>query len=130
MRAGREATYSEGTPLAATIDLCLDFRRELRAALRERSPSALRAVLESRTDPDDAELRRLASLSDEALARLIRCLTLADPRLADLHASARLWLAHHEPLSDGPGAGKVVPIGGSRREPAVSWLPYDASAPA
>jgi hypothetical protein len=82
--------------VSATIDVYLAFREELRTALRRMTPSALRRVLVKWADPRDAELVRLIDLSDEATEPIIRRMILEEPRLADLHAAARLWLASRD----------------------------------
>jgi hypothetical protein len=117
--------------MATTIDSYLAFRHDLRATLRGASPSALRSLLATRTDPRDAELRRLASLPDHALERLMRCMILAEPRLADLHGSARLWLDEHPAAPLPPAMRNIAPTD-RRRRPArrPTWLSPGAPTPA
>jgi hypothetical protein len=103
--------------MTAAIDNYLDFRHELRVALRELSPPALRAVLWSWTDSRDASLRRLIALPDHALERVIRSMIVAEPQLADLHAAARLWLARNEAASAAAPPRSITPTD-RRRRPA------------
>ena len=79
------------------IDDYLDFRRELRQALRELSPTALRGVVRRWASPRDVQLHQLVAQPDSMLEPIIRKMILEEPQLGDLHEQARLWLVAHEP---------------------------------
>jgi hypothetical protein len=100
----------------AIVEAYLAFRAALRAALRQQSPSALRAVFGTWIDPGDRARGRLIALPDQALEPIIRSLILAEPQLADLHADARRWLDDHPAAS--PPPRRVVPADRRRRRAA------------
>jgi hypothetical protein len=82
---------------ADPVDDYLDFRRELRVALREGTPTALRLVVRRWAGPRDVQLQQLIAQPDAMLEPIIRRMILEEPQLADLHDAARLWLVAHEP---------------------------------
>jgi hypothetical protein len=79
------------------IDEYLDFRRELRQALRQLSPVALRGVVRRWAGPREVQLHQLIAQPDAMLEPIIRKMILEEPQLADMHDQARLWLVAHEP---------------------------------
>ena len=79
------------------IEEYLDFRQELRQALRQLSPAALRGVVRRWAGPRDVQLHQLIAQPDPMLEPIIRRMVLEEPQLADLHDDARLWLVAHEP---------------------------------
>ena len=79
------------------IDEYLDFRRELRQALRQLNPGALRGVVRRWAGPRDVQLHQLIAQPDSMLEPIIRKMILEEPQLADMHDDARLWLVAHEP---------------------------------
>jgi len=79
------------------IDEYLEFRRELRSALREMTPVALRSVVRRWVGPRDSQLQQLVQQADVMLEPIICKMILEEPQLADLHEQARLWLVAHEP---------------------------------
>ena len=79
------------------IDDYLEFRKELRAALRDSAPAALRSVVRRWAGPRDAQLQALIAQPDQILEPIIRRMILEEPQLADLHDEARMWLLTHEP---------------------------------
>lgn len=88
---------SWGSAAADPIDDYLDFRRELRVALREGTPGALRGVVRRWAGPREVQLQQLISQPDAMLEPIIRRMVLEEPQLSDLHEEARLWLVAHEP---------------------------------
>jgi hypothetical protein len=79
------------------VDDYLEFRRELRQALREMTPSALRAVVRRWATPRDVQLQQLVAQPDLMLEPIIRRMILEEQDLSDLHEPARMWLVQHEP---------------------------------
>ena len=79
--------------VTAGSDSFLDFRRDLRDALRRPSAAALRTILWRWADPGTPTLRYFLGLSDDALEAVARRLILADRQLADQHGPARRWLS-------------------------------------
>lgn len=79
-----------------TIDEYLKFRDELRGALRECSPMALRRVVRRWAGPRDGQLGALVAQPDAMLEPIIRKMILEEPQLSDLHFDARKWLMAHE----------------------------------
>src|SRR5207237_10201759 len=79
------------------IDGYLEFRQELRAALRDGSPQALRQVVRRWAGPRDAQLQALIAQPDAMLEPIIRRMILEESQLAELHDAARMWLIVHEP---------------------------------
>jgi hypothetical protein len=79
------------------IDEYLDFRRELRQALRLLDPAALRGVVRRWAGPRDVQLHQLIAQPDTMLEPIIRKMILEEPQLVDMHDQARLWLVAHEP---------------------------------
>ena len=79
------------------IDEYLDFRRELRQALRQLNPTALRGVVRRWAGPREVQLHQLIAQPDSMLEPIIRKMILEEPQLADMHDDARLWLVAHEP---------------------------------
>lgn len=79
-----------------TIDDYLAFRGELREALREMTPEALRRVIRRWTAQNDQSLAALLAQPNAALGAIIRRMILEEPQLADLHDAARRWLLEHE----------------------------------
>ena len=74
------------------IDLYLDFRCNLRAALASGDATVVRGFLrEAGRQLGDVELMRIAGWEEERLQTLIARMTLADPLLVGRHRSAR----HH-----------------------------------
>jgi len=73
------------------------FRRELRAALREGTPAALRTVIRRWAGPRDPQLSALIAQPDQMLEPIIRRMILEEPQLAGMHEEARRWLIEHEP---------------------------------
>jgi hypothetical protein len=106
----RAAPHARRRPVTGTLDAYLDFRADLRAALRTKSPAALRGVFWRWTDRHDAQRRRLIALSDRALEPVIREMILAEPQLADLHAAARAWLARHESRPAEAAPRTIIPM--------------------
>ena len=91
---------SASTPRKANADPLegyLEFRQELRAALREGTPAALRQVVRRWAGPRDAQLQALIAQPDAMLEPIIRRMIVEEPQLADLHEAARRWLIEHEP---------------------------------
>ena len=86
------------------IDDYLVFRRELRAALREGTPAALRTVVRRWAGPRDPQLGALIAQPDQMLEPIIRRMILEEPQLAELHEAARRWLIEHEPAPIRPRA--------------------------
>lgn len=78
------------------IDDYLQFRQELRSALRETTPIALRKVVRRWAGPQDGQLGALLAQPDSMLEPIIRKMILEEPQLADLHHEARMWLMEHE----------------------------------
>lgn len=79
------------------IDDYLEFRKELRVALRECTPGALRAVVRRWSGPRDTQLNALVAQPDALLEPVIRRMILEEPQLSDIHDAARMWLVQHEP---------------------------------
>ena len=78
------------------IDLYLDFRSSLRAALASGDAAVVRATMrETGRQLGDSELQRMAGWDDERFQTLIARMTLADPLLAHRHRGARQWLRRH-----------------------------------
>ena len=73
------------------LDEYLRFRKELRAALREGTPAALRATLRHWAG-SRGKLVVFIRQPDSALEVAIRHLILEEPTLKDLHPAARAWL--------------------------------------
>jgi hypothetical protein len=88
---------SWGTAANDPIDEYLDFRRELRQALRQLSPGALRGVVRRWASPRDVQLHQLVAQPDAMLEPILRKMILEEPQLSDMHDVARLWLVAHEP---------------------------------
>lgn len=89
-----------GRPGAAggdPIEDYLDFRRELRTALREMTPAALRAVVRRWAGGRDPQLVALIAQPDQMLEPIIRRMILEEPQLSELHDGAKRWLLEHEP---------------------------------
>ncbi|HEV8639056.1 MAG TPA: hypothetical protein VG370_33030 [Chloroflexota bacterium] len=86
------------------IDDYLVFRSELRAALREGTPAALRTVIRRWAGPRDPQLGALIAQPDQMLVPIIRRMILEEPQLAELHDAARRWLIEHEPAPIRPRA--------------------------
>jgi hypothetical protein len=85
------------------IDLYLDFRKDLRAALASQELAVVRDFLRSAgRQLGDVDLMRIAGWEDERLQALIARMTLADPRLVAHHRQARQYLSRR---------GVVVPWG-------------------
>jgi hypothetical protein len=78
------------------IDDYLQFRQELRSALRECTPTALRRVVRRWATPNDSHLGALVAQPDPILEPIIRKMILEEPQLADMHHEARMWLLEHE----------------------------------
>ena len=78
------------------IDDYLQFRQELRAALRECTPIALRRAIRRWATPSESQLGALLAQPDAMLEPIIRKLILEEPQLADMHHEARMWLMSHE----------------------------------
>ena len=75
------------------IDLYLDFRENLRAALASADLAVVRSFLRGAgRQLGDVELMRIAGWEDDRLQILIARMTLADPLLAAKHRQARQWL--------------------------------------
>jgi hypothetical protein len=84
------------------------YARELQAMLRRRSPSEYRAFLARwRSLHERGAAERLAAQDDAALRLRMERMILDLPALADLHESAREYLAAHGPADGGatPAAG-------------------------
>ena len=79
-----------------TVDDYLQFREELRDALRETTPAALRRVVRRWAGPRDSQLGQLVAQPDVMLEPIIRKMILEEPQLADLHLDAHRWLMAHE----------------------------------
>jgi hypothetical protein len=94
----REHRHSWGAPIGDPIDQYLEFRRELRTALRQATPAALRAVIRRWAGPRDYHLAQLVAQPDAMIEPIIRKMILEEPQLADLHEGARMWLVEHEPM--------------------------------
>lgn len=88
---------SWGASAQDPIDDYLQFREELRTALRTRTPVALRAVVRRWAGPRDAQLAALVAQPDAMLEPIIHRMILEEPQLAELHDEARLWLIRYEP---------------------------------
>jgi hypothetical protein len=86
------------------IDDYLVFRSELRTALREGTPAALRTVIRRWAGPRDPQLGALIAQPDQMLVPIIRRMILEEPQLAELHDAARRWLIEHEPAPIRPRA--------------------------
>jgi hypothetical protein len=82
---------------ADPIDDYLAFRRELREALRECTPAALRAVVRRWAGGRDPQLGALIAQPDQMLEPIIRRMILEEPHLEDMHPAAQRWLMEHEP---------------------------------
>jgi hypothetical protein len=82
-------------PREEVLDDYLHFREELRAALREGTPAALRATLQ-RWAGSRGELAGFVRQPDSALEVAIRHLILEEPTLKELHPAARAWLWDRE----------------------------------
>src|SRR5262245_48890456 len=117
---------SGGHRVYTSVDAYLDFRCDLRAALRELSPTALRDVLRRWTEPSDMTYRRLASLPDRAHEPVIRTMILAEPRLAEMHGEARLWLARHHLSAPAPADRPIAPTDRRCRRPGRTAEPVPA----
>lgn len=78
------------------VDDYLQFRQELRDALREGTPVALRRVVRRWAGPRDSQLGQLVAQPDGMLEPIIRKMILEEPQLSDLHFEARKWLMAHE----------------------------------
>ena len=75
------------------IDLYLDFRENLRAALASADVTVVRSFLRGAgRQLGDVELMRIAGWDDDRLQTLIARMTLADPLLGPQHRAARQWL--------------------------------------
>jgi hypothetical protein len=75
------------------IDLYLDFRENLRAALASADVPTVRAFLRGAgRQLGDVELMRIAGWEDDRLQTLIARMTLADPLLVAQHRQARQFL--------------------------------------
>jgi hypothetical protein len=79
------------------LDDYLEFRRELRSALRECTPAALRAVVRRWAGARDPQLGALIAQPDQMLEPIIRRMILEEPHLMELHGAAKRWLMEHEP---------------------------------
>jgi hypothetical protein len=126
-RAGDPVTRRGGAAMpthvvgdASTIDGYLEFRDELRAALRDGSVSAFRVVIARWSPPDDRRLRVLLGRSDRDLEPIIKRMTLEEPKLADLHTDARWWLLEREPAATRPRF--LAPTDARRRRGRVHRL--------
>ena len=86
------------------VDDYLQFRQELRQALRECTPAALRRVVRQWSGPRDGQLGALVAQPDAMLEPIIRKMILEEPQLSDMHLDARKWLMAHEdaPISTRP----------------------------
>ena len=74
------------------------YARELIEMLRQRSPAAYRAFLEKWSDVHErGAAARIATQSDDALRLRVERMILDTPALADLHESARVYIAAHGP---------------------------------
>jgi hypothetical protein len=78
------------------IDDYLKFRQDLRVALRECTPAALRRVVRQWSGPRDGQLGALLAQPDGMLEPIIRKMILEEPQLSDMHLEARRWLMAHE----------------------------------
>jgi hypothetical protein len=78
------------------IDDYLKFREELREALRECTPAALRRVVRRWAGPRDGQLGALVAQPDGMLEPIIRKMILEESHLSDMHDEARKWLMAHE----------------------------------
>jgi hypothetical protein len=78
------------------VEEYLQFRQELRDALREGTPIALRRVVRQWAGPRDPQLGALLAQPDGMLEPIIRKMILEEQELADLHYEARMWLMLHE----------------------------------
>lgn len=96
------------------LDDYLEFRRELRAALREGTPSALRMCIRRWAGPDEQQLAALVAQPDSILEPIIRRMILEEPQLSDLHEVAHLWLIAHE---SAPIRPRVIAPTDARRRP-------------
>src|SRR5262249_62352652 len=75
------------------IDLYLDFRENLRAALASADVATVRTFLRGAgRQLGDVELMRIAGWDDDRLQTLIARMTLADPLLVAKHRQARQFL--------------------------------------
>jgi hypothetical protein len=75
------------------IDLYLDFRENLRAALASGDREVVRAFLRGAgRQLGDVDLMRIAGWEDDRLQILIERMTLADPLLVARHRQARQFL--------------------------------------
>jgi hypothetical protein len=79
-----------------TVDDYLQFREELRDALRECTPAALRRVVRRWAGPRDGQLGALVAQADVMLEPIIRKMILEEPTLGELHLDAQRWLMAHE----------------------------------
>lgn len=79
-----------------SVDEYLQFREELRDALRESTPAALRRVVRRWAGPRDSQLNALVAQPDVMLEPVIRKMILEEPHLVDMHLDARRWLMAHE----------------------------------
>lgn len=78
------------------IEEYLQFREELRDALRECTAASLRRVVRRYAGPRDPQLGALLAQPDGMLEPVIRKMILEEPQLADMHFEARKWLMAHE----------------------------------
>lgn len=83
------------TERMTVVERYLTFREEVRAALREKSPAALRATFK-RWAPRQPEVRCFIRQPDSALEVAIRQMILAEPALVDMRAEAHAWLWSHQ----------------------------------
>ena len=75
-----------------------EYAAALQKMLRQRSPEAYRAFLRTWRDVHERGVaERLAKQDDAALRLRIERMILDTPRLADLHESARAYIAEHAP---------------------------------
>lgn len=91
------ALGARGSVTGDPVDDYLEFRRELRGALRECTPAALRAVVRRWAGARDPQLGALIAQPDQMLEPIIRRMILEEPQLAEMHAAAKRWLMEHEP---------------------------------
>jgi hypothetical protein len=104
------------------IDDYLVFRSELRAALREGTAAALRAVIRRWAGPRDPQLGALIAQPDKMLEPIIRRMILEEPQLADLHDAALPPPPRRPPRP--PPPGRSAP-GGRARGGAPRFRPAD-----
>jgi hypothetical protein len=96
MRSPMSSSGRKGWAQHDPVEDYLQFRQELRDALRECTPAALRRVVRRWAGPRDGQLGQLVAQPDGMLEPIIRKMILEEPQLSDMHFEARKWLMAHE----------------------------------